>query len=123
MALPVVKYAIYPGTVATYNDDGDFIGNVTWSAADLAEVYGVDGEDYLTVTNEQWSLSNMEYFEYIHLKPRADGKYINMLNQVEDVDRPEFDGRKRWTNETNPNSIDPETDEDTQNSYRYGHFR
>lgn len=123
MALPEVKYAIYPGTVATVNEDGDYIGDVTWSAEDLAAAYGVDGEDYLVVTDEQWSLSDMEYFEYIHLKPRADGKYINMLNQVEDVYRPDFDGKKKWTDETDPRKIDPEIENDLEDNQRIGEFQ
>ena len=123
MALPVTKYAIYPGTVKTYDEDGNYLGDVTWTAEDLAEAYGVDGEDYLVVTNEQWSLSDMAYFEYIHLKPRGDGKYINMLNQVEETYRPDFDGRKRWTDETDPKAIDPEVENDLDDNQRHGEFR
>lgn len=123
MALPKVKYAIYPGTVATYDEDGNYVTDVTWSAADLAVAYGVDGEPYLTVTNEQWSLSDMEYFEYIHLKPRADGKYIDMLAEVEDTYRPDFDASKRWTNETDPRNIYPEIGNDEPENQRVGDFR
>lgn len=123
MAVPTVKYAIYPGTVATYDEDGNFIANVTWTAADLAAAYGVDGEPYLTVTNEQWSLSDMEYFEYIHLKPRADGKYIDMLTEVEDTYRPDFDAKKKWTDETDPHKIDPEVAGDLDENQRIGEFQ
>lgn len=123
MALPEVKYAIYPGSTPVYDENGDYIGDDTFTALELATLYGVEGEDYLTVENETWSLQDMAYFEYIHLKPRSDRKYINMLTQVEAEYRPDFDGKKRWTNETDPNKIDPELDDDKPVNKRAGDFR
>lgn len=123
MALPEVKYAIYPGTVAVYDENGDHIDDDTFTALELATLYGVQGEDYLTVNNDTWSLQDMEYFEYIHLKPRSDRKYINMLNQVEDTSRPDFDGKKRYTEETDPRKIDPEIQNDLEDNQRIGDFR
>lgn len=121
MALPEVKYAIYPGTVATYDEDGNYLEDVTWSAADLAAAYGVDGEDYLVVNEGDPEPAN--YFEYIHLKPRSDGKYINILNQIEDTYRPDFDAKKKWTNETDPRKIDPEVENDLADNQRTGEFQ
>jgi hypothetical protein len=123
MAVPEVKYAIYPGTTPVYNEDGDYVGDATFTAEELATAYGVEGEDYLTVENDTWSLQDMAYFEYIHLKPRSDGKYINMLTQVEEIYRPDFDSKKRYTEETDPRAIDPEVENDLEENQRNGDFR
>ena len=123
MALPEVKYAIYPGTVATYDENGDYVADVTWSAVDLATAYGVQGEPYLTIPDGSPEPGGKTYFEYIHLKPRSDGKYIDMLAEVNDVYRPDFDSSKRWTNETDPRNIDPEIANDEPENQRVGDFR
>ena len=123
MALPEVKYAIYPGTVKVYDENGDYIGDQTFTALQLATAYGVQDEPYLTVPEGGFEPQGKTYFEYIHLKPRSDGKYINMLSQVEDVYRPDFDGRKRWTDETDPRAIDPEVENDLADNQRGAEFR
>lgn len=123
MALPEVKYAIYPGTTPVYDENGDYLTDDTFTALELATLYGVQDEDYLEVTNETWSLQDMAYFEYIHLKPRSDRKYINMLTQVEEIYRPDFDGKKKWTDETDPRKIDPEIENDLEDNQRHGDFQ
>lgn len=123
MALPEVKYAIYPGTTPVYDENGDYIEDQTFTALELATAYGVQDEPYLTVEEGDSEPQGMAYFEYIHLKPRADGKYINMLNQVEDVYRPDFDAKKKYTEETDPRKIDPEIENDIGDNQRVGEFR
>ena len=126
MALPEVKYAIYPGTTPVYDEDGDYIGDDTFTAEELATLYGVQDEDYLTVEEGDPEPQGMTYFEYIHLKPRSDRKYINMKTEVEAIYRPEFDAKKRWTEETDPDHIDDDdrtSDEDMPLNQRQGEFR
>ncbi len=123
MALPEVKYAIYPGTTPVYDENGDYIGDDTFTAEELAELYGVDEEDYLVVNPGDPEPQGMTYFEYIHLKPRSDRMYINMKTQIEEVYRPDFDAKKKWTDETNPRAIDPEVENDLEDNQRIGDFR
>lgn len=123
MAIPVTKYAIYPGTTPVYNADGDYIGDDTFTDVELATLYGVQDEPYLTINEGEPEPAGMAYFEYIHLKPRSDRKYINMKSQIEDTYRPDFDATKRWTNETDPNKIDSELDDDQPLNKRSGEFR
>lgn len=123
MAIPVTKYAIYPGTTPVYNEDGDYIGDDTFTDVELATLYGVEAEPYLTINDGDPEPQGMTYFEYIHLKPRSDRKYFNMKTMIEDTYRPDFDGTKRWTNETDPNKIDSELDDDTPTNKRVGEFR
>lgn len=123
MALPEVKYAIYPGTTPLYDENGDYIGDQTFTAEELATAYGVEGTDYLTVPEGTPEPQGMLYFEYIHLKPRSDGKYINMLDEVEAEYRPDFDAKKKWTNETDPRNIDPEVEDDLEENQRNGEFQ
>lgn len=123
MALPEVKYAIYPGTTPVYDENGDYIGDDTFTAEQLAGAYGVDEEDYLVINEGELEPQGMLYFEYIHLKPRSDGKYINMKTEVEAVYRPDFDGKKKWTEETDPRKIDPEIENDLEDNQRNGEFR
>lgn len=104
----MIKYAVYPGTVTLY--DGT---EVEWSAADLATAYGVDGESYLTINTYADIPSGDTYFEYIHLKPRADGVYANIMTEAQDDGEDvtwgqDFDGDKKYTQETDPNHIDKE---------------
>ncbi len=123
MALPEVKYAIYPGTTPVYDENGDYIGDQTFTALELATAYGVEEEDYLTVPEAGFEPQGKRYFEYIHLKPRTDGKYINMKTQVEEIWRPDFDAKKKWTEETDPRAIDPEVENDLEDNQRGGDFR
>lgn len=123
MAVPEVKYAIYPGTVATYDEDGVYVGDDTFTALELATLYGVQDEDYLVVAEGEPEPQGMTYFEYIHLKPRADRKYINMKTQVEEIYRPDFDAKKKWTDETDPRNIDPEVANDLEDNQQIGDFQ
>lgn len=124
MAVPQTKYAIYPGTTPVYNEDGDYIGDDTFTAEELADLYGVGDEDYLVINEGEPEPQGMIYFEYIHLKPRSDRKYIDMKTQIEAVYRPDFDAKKRWTDETDQHKIDPEIEDDIpQLNQRIGEFQ
>ena len=107
-------YAVYPGSVTLYN------GTVaTFTALELATAYGVQDEPYLTVNNGLQVPQGEAYFNYIHLKPRKDGIYRNIKVTAQDDDSdvtwgPDFDGDKKYTDETDPNNIDKDIDiEDT----------
>lgn len=103
-------YAIYPGSVTLYD------GTVkTWSAVQLAAAYGVQDDAYLVVNNTLQIPQGTDYFKYIHLKPRADDLYQDIKYTSEDdgqdvAYRPDFDASKRYIQETNPRTIDPEVD-------------
>lgn len=106
-----IKYAVYPGTVTTYSGQ-----EITWSAADLAAAYGVQDEDYLVVLPGgagPVASRHTDYFQYIHLKPRADNVYRNIKDTAQDDDQnitygEDFDGSKKYTQETDPLNIDKE---------------
>lgn len=109
MTMPAtVKYAVYPGSVTIYNGTV-----VSFTALELATAYGVESESYITVNNNTEIPSN--YFEYIHLKPRADNRYVNIKVTAQDDDQTltwdrDFDGSKTYTQETDPNNIDKDID-------------
>lgn len=110
MAIPEIKYAVYPGTVTIYSG-----AEIVWTAEDLAEAYGVDGEDYLTVNTNADIPAGETYFEYIHLKPRADNIYRNIKDTAQDDDEAvtwgeDFDGDKTYIQETDPKNIDKDLD-------------
>ena len=94
-----IKYAIYPGTVTLYNGS-----EVTYTASELATLYGVSDEPYLTVNNETEIPQGLEYFEYIHLYPRRDGKYYDIKDsehtQDDDLMGENFNGNRQYTQET-----------------------
>jgi hypothetical protein len=115
--MPEVKYAIYPGDVIL--QDGS---TKTWTAIDLAAAYGLAGEDYLVVNNPTEIPQGLAYLEYIHLAPRDDDLYINMKEQIEDVYRPDFDAKKRYTEETDPMKIDPDITDELDNNNKTGEF-
>lgn len=105
-----IKYAVYPGTVTIYSGQ-----EITWNAADLAAAYGVDGEDYLVINSHTDIPAGEAYFEYIHLKPRADNTYINIMDTAQDDDQvitygEDFDGTKKYTQETDRHNIDKDVD-------------
>lgn len=91
-------YAIYPGTVTTYEGE-----TLTLSYEDLIELYGVDPEDCMLGTD----IPSNRLIYYILLKPRQDNNYPNMPEAVllgtdeEHKWGKDFDGRKRFTQETN----------------------
>ena len=103
-----IKYAVYPGSV-TLRD-----GTVaTYTALELATLYGVQDEPYLTVSSPIMTPGGLAFFEYIHLKPRADGIYENIKLTAQDDDQvvtldQDFDGDKAYTQETDPQNIDRE---------------
>ena len=108
-----ILYAVYPGTVTLMSGE-----DKTWTAIDLAAAYGVDGEDYLIVNN----ISDLpddpkQIMRYIHLKPRSDDLYEDIMYVAEDdgqevAYRPDFDARKKYIQETDPENINPDTDID-----------
>jgi hypothetical protein len=90
----------------------------------LPQLYGVARlNPTLTVNEGDSEPQGMAYFEYIHLKPRSDRKYFNMKTMVEDVYRPDFDAKKKYTEETDPRKIDPEVENDLEDNQRVGEFR
>jgi hypothetical protein len=103
MAAPDTKYAVYPGTVTTYAGD-----ELTFTASELAVLYGVDDEAYLTVSSaaeEAALLSDAEtYLQYIHLKPRPDNVYYDAKDgdhtQDDRLLGEDFDGKRKYTQET-----------------------
>lgn len=105
-----IKYAVYPGSVTLYDGSVD-----TFTALELATLYGVEGESYLTVTTSADIPRGELYFEYIHLKPRKDGVYTNIKTTAQDDGEvttmgEDFDGTKTYTQETDPNNIDKDND-------------
>ena len=105
-----IKYAVYPGSVTLYNGT-----TATFTDVELATAYGVEDETYLTVNTHADIPQGEEYFDYIHLKPRADGLYLNIKETAQDDDQAvtygqDFDGSKTYTDETNPNNIDKDND-------------
>lgn len=105
-----IKYAVYPGSVTLYD------GTVrTFTALELATAYGVENEPYLTVSNNSQIPQGLAYFQYIHLKPRKDDRYVNIKDTAQDDDQNitwgrDFDGEKTYTQETDRNNIDNDTD-------------
>ena len=116
-----ITYAVWPGSVTLYD------GTVrTFTALELATAYGVQDEPYLTITNEsQLPRDPKKRLKIIELKPRQDDKYQNYKYVAEDdgqeiAYRPDFDGKKRYIQETDPNNVDPDIDFDfnKDNNYR-----
>lgn len=96
-----ILYAVYPGSVTLY--DGT---TATLTGPELAELFGVQDEDYLTVTGPENEPQGEDAMRYIHLTPRADGIYPNMKVATHDDDEEitwdrDFDGSKQYTQETN----------------------
>lgn len=111
MTMPsTILYAVYPGTVTLYNGS-----EVTFTAEELATAYGVQDEPYLTVNNVTEIPQGQSYFRYIHLKPRADNYYLNIMQTAQDDGEVttmgrDFDATKKYTQETNPKTIDKDLD-------------
>lgn len=90
-------YAIYPGSVTTR--DGEV---QTFTYEELIALYDLDAEDCVLGT----TITEIQKLYYIHLKPRVDGFYDPLLKDRVDLGDeikwgPDFDGRKRFTMETN----------------------
>jgi len=104
----MIKYAVYPGSVVLR--DGT---TATFTASQLAAAYGVS--TYLTINTYADIPKGIAYFEYIHLKPRADGIYTNIKDTAQDDGQTvtygeDFDGTKKYTQETDPLNIDKDVD-------------
>lgn len=103
-------YAVYPGTVTLR--DGS---TKSWTAAALAAAYGLTTQPYRTITGA-FPQDGTE-INYIHLKPRPDDTYQSIIYTAEDDGqvesyRPDFDGDKKYIQETNPNSLEDIDDYD-----------
>lgn len=102
MALPELQYAVYYGTITLI--DGSI---VTYTAQEVAELYGIGDEDYLAVP-----LSGVSPFEqgvdevsYVHLKPQRDPSHYydpqapeKYNSENEEWVEPDFDAREggKW---------------------------
>lgn len=110
MAIYTHLYAIYPGSVTLY--DGT---EVEFTALELAEAYGVQDEPYITISSPEEVPQGMDFFDYIHLKPRPDNYYENWkdyaLDNGEEVAMGEdFDGDRQYTQETDKKALDIDTE-------------
>jgi len=96
----MIKYCIYPGSVVT--QDGEV---QTFTYEELIALYGVDPEECINRAD----ITQAEEWEFIMLKPRADEMYTNMSEKVDLGDEikwgPDFDGRKRFTMETDYDAL------------------
>lgn len=74
MSLPVIKIAVYYGTITL--DTGD---PATFTAAGIADLYNVADQDYLAVPLAGLSpfLGGKDESSYIHLKPLPDARYYD----------------------------------------------
>lgn len=110
MAIYDHLYAIYPGSVTLYD------GTVkTFTALQLATVYGVQTEPYVTVSDPTQIPQGEAYFNYIHLKPRKDDYYENWKDYAMDDNQvstlgPDFDGDRQYTEETDRSKMEKEAD-------------
>lgn len=105
-----VQYAVWPGSVTDYSGEVQ-----EYTAEELAELYGVEEEDYLVISNSSEIPVGEAYLNYIHLKPRADGIYANIKDVLMDDDQvttmgPDFDGDRKYIQETNQEAIDIDED-------------
>lgn len=99
MALPTPLWAVYYGTITL--DTGE---EQTFTAAEVAELYGVEEEDYLEVplTGPLPFGPGIDEVSYYHLKPLPDGRYYNAIEryntEVDTYYDEDFDPRKggKW---------------------------
>lgn len=93
-------YAVFPGTITTHDDQV-----VSLSYEELIVLYGVDAAD--CVLGPTVPARNL--IGYIRLMPRPDNNYPNITDQVELGDEikwgPDFDGKKRYTMETDYDAL------------------
>lgn len=79
MPIPDLKYAVYYGTITLI--DGT---PATFTAAEIAELYGVDAEPYLAIPlvgSPSPFLNGADELSYVHLKPLPDGRYYDAPTQ------------------------------------------
>lgn len=112
-------YAVWPGSVDLVDQDGIPTGETrTFTALELATAYGVEDTDYLVVNSElDLPRDPMQRMLYIELKPRPDNYYENIRYTAEDDNedvayRPDFDASKKWIDETDPQHIYPDEEEE-----------
>lgn len=105
----MVLYAVFPGTVTTH--DGEVL-NLTYN--DLISLYNVEPEDCILTS----SVPSRLLYRYILLKPRQDNVYPNTGDLEKLGDRiewgPDFDGRKKYTMETNYDALYAERNAEEQ---------
>lgn len=92
-------YQVIPGTIT--QDDGT---TVTFSFDQLCELYNVNPDDCVL-----GPVPGFQEARYIKLQPRKDGIYDDIDFQVELGDEivfgPDFDGKKKWIQETNRDTL------------------
>lgn len=104
-----ILYAVLPGTVDCY--DGV---TRTFTAVELAGLYGITDKPYITIAGEDdLPQDPLERMRYIVLKPRQDNYYEDYTYVAEDdgedvAYRPDFDATKKYLQETNPDRIYPD---------------
>lgn len=78
MALPDPLWAVYYGTITL--SDGT---PATYTAEEVAELYGVADEDYLAIDLADPLPFNpgKDYVRYYHLKPLPDEQYFNAIER------------------------------------------
>lgn len=99
MSLPTIKFAVYYGTITLHTG-----AEVTYTAEEVAELYGVEAEDYLEVplAGPEPFLNGQDYMQYVHLKPLPDQQYYNAIarhnTEFEDYFDEDFDARRngKW---------------------------
>lgn len=101
MALPEAKWAVYYGTITLKNGSP-----ATFTALEVATLYGVQDEDYLEIAlTAPWPLQpGKTELEYFHLKPLPDGNYFNAIERYntatpnDSYEDEDFDARKggKW---------------------------
>lgn len=88
MALPEPKWAVYYGTITL--DDGT---QQTFTAEEVAELYGVQDENYLSIalTAPLPFEPGKSELEYYHLKPLPDGQYFNAIERYNTENEVQWD--------------------------------
>lgn len=78
MTLPLPKWAVYYGTIKLKNGSTE-----TYTAVDIATLYGVEDEDYLSIalTAPEPFTNAADYLTYYHLKPLPDENYFNAIER------------------------------------------
>lgn len=99
MALSEPLWAVYYGTIRL--SDGS---PATYTANQIATLYGVQAEDYLAIDLAQpfpW-INGAQELSYYHLKPLADEQYFNAIERYNTENEiqwnEDFDGRRngKW---------------------------
>lgn len=113
MAIPEAKWAVYYGTIRL--DTGE---EETFTAQEVAELYGIEDEEYLSVplTGPLPFAPGKSELEYYHLKPRPDGRYpdaktlYNTETPNESYLDEDFDARRGGKWQVRPRFDDPDNE-------------